>query len=836
MGTDNGLSLGGRRFSLVAYLAFGTALVTPAAAQQAVKPPDRPAPLARYVPAEELIFLAELDGLDAHEKAWKASAAHKLLNNTKLGALLEDLIKQGVSLAQESTDADLRIKGDDVLSLLRFIAREGFVLAATGSEKSPRIMLVLRKGDRPEVRRFLEMMSAANARDPHRKEKPAPPTIEKAGRTLHSLGAEDYWWIEKGDLVLLQKEMADSVLDTLDGKMRSAVEHPTRIELATNDPDFTSIARLFFDFSAAPALPPEAKQAGWDGVRRIDACWGVQDDALLGKLRIVAPAPRRGALKLLDQPTFDLGTALPVPPDQASFLTASLDPGKVYDQVVAVMKQASPNAAPPIVAFETFASQILGISLRNGLFPLIGPKLAFYVQPSRPNPADHPTVMLLKSYAGLTLSLQVRDFDSLSRQFGPMIESINRVLKDRQQSGGGANPKPGTPEAPIPSFRKLDRPDLAYTLEFPEGSIAPQLLEIFSPTLVLCKDQLVFSMTTKGAERVLGASNERWKPTGAYETMARRLPTKLVLLSVSDPRETLPELVANLPTILAAFNEGIKASQRQAGNPATGIPVKIDPEKLPQADELRRLLFPASIALNVDNQAATVLFREPIPSISSPSTSGMMVALLLPAVQSAREAARRIQCSNQLRQIALAANQYEEANRHLPPPAIVDKNGKPLLSWRVALLPYLEQASLYERFKLDEPWDSPNNRALLKEMPAVYRCPSRSDSAETATTYRAIVGPGAIFEPGKKLGRADISDGTSNTLLLVESSDPIEWTRPDELAFTPDAALGLLGAGSNHPNGFQGAFADGTVHLFPKTIDPRLFRNLITRSGGEKVR
>jgi prepilin-type processing-associated H-X9-DG protein len=727
------------------------------------------------------------------------------------------------------------VKSSDFLPLLKFIVREGFVLAASGDARNPHVALVVRRGDRPEVRRFLEVIADANERDGSKKEKPAKPAVvEKAGRSLHSLGKEDYWWFETGDLVLTQKELADSIIETLEGRNPSALDNPTRIELAKSEAGFVPIARAFVDFAALPPLPPEAARLGWDGLRRIDLRWGVQDKALLSKLRIVAPAPRRGVLRLLDQPTFQVGALPPIPAGLTGFNIFSLDGAAVYDQVAALVKQGSPTGEQNIVAFETFTSQLLGASLRDELIPLIGPRLAFYAQPAPPSPEQNPSLMMLNGYTGLTLSLQVRDFDALSKKIGPLIEALNRVLKDRAQGGTLVT----QPAPPFPSFRKLDKPEHAYLFEFPKGSVAPPILAMFSPTLILGKDQLVISMTTKGAERALalgaGDPADRWRPTGEFVAVARSLPEKLIFLTVSDPRETMPALVANLPTILQTFNLGIKQAQRQAGNPATGIPIKIDPAKLPSEAELRRLLFPSSMAITVDDRSATFVTREPIPSVASPGTSGVMVALMLPAVQSAREAARRIQCVNNLKEISLALHHYESVHGHFPMPATLDKAGKPLLSWRVAILPFLPNgADLYGRFKLDEPWDSPHNRALLQEMPKVYQCPTRRDSNTQTTNYRVIVGPGAAFESGKECKLDDITDGLANTLLVVETAEPVEWTKPDEPAFDPAAAPSLVGAGSAHPGGFNASLADGSVRLLKLPLDPKVFRGLITRAGGD---
>jgi prepilin-type processing-associated H-X9-DG protein len=212
-----------------------------------------------------------------------------------------------------------------------------------------------------------------------------------------------------------------------------------------------------------------------------------------------------------------------------------------------------------------------------------------------------------------------------------------------------------------------------------------------------------------------------------------------------------------------------------------------------------------------------------------------LIALLLPAVQAAREAARRVQCVNNLKQIGLAMHNFNSSNDHFPPAAITGPEGKPLLSWRVAILPYIEQQELYNQFHLDEPWDSPHNMALLGRRPRTYACPSSGDIGNdaTLTTYQVLVGPGTMFEDGKGTSIASIRDGTSNTLLVVESDDPIPWTQPEDLHYDPKAPLPPMG--SKHPGGFNALFADGSVKFLKKSIVEEVFRAWITRSGGEVV-
>ena len=206
-------------------------------------------------------------------------------------------------------------------------------------------------------------------------------------------------------------------------------------------------------------------------------------------------------------------------------------------------------------------------------------------------------------------------------------------------------------------------------------------------------------------------------------------------------------------------------------------------------------------------------------------------------MQAAREAARRAQCVNNLKQIGLAMHNYHQVQNSLPKPAITDKDGKPLLSWRVAILPMIEENGLYNKFKLDEPWDSPHNKALIKEMPKVYLCPSQPSTEPGMTTYQTFVGPGALFEDGKATGFQDVTDGTSNTLMVVEAKEPVIWTKPDDLKFDQGAAgdASLFGAFSFHPGGFNALFGDGSVRFIKRSINPLVLKALITRAAGEVI-
>jgi hypothetical protein len=224
--------------------------------------------------------------------------------------------------------------------------------------------------------------------------------------------------------------------------------------------------------------------------------------------------------------------------------------------------------------------------------------------------------------------------------------------------------------------------------------------------------------------------------------------------------------------------------------------------------------------------------------LAATATIGILVALLLPAVQAAREAARRQTAMNHLKMIMLAHHNYADRERGtFPPHAIYSADGKPLLSWRVSLLPYLEEQALYDRFHLDEPWDSPHNQTLIPLMPEVYLDPSGGlTPQEGRTHFLGVVGEGMLLG-GTAEGRrfAAIRDGTSNTIAVLQVTDQraATWTKPDDWQL--DANNVTQGLGGPHPGGFLAGLCDGSVHFISSNIDPNVFRAMLTIAGGEAV-
>jgi hypothetical protein len=187
-----------------------------------------------------------------------------------------------------------------------------------------------------------------------------------------------------------------------------------------------------------------------------------------------------------------------------------------------------------------------------------------------------------------------------------------------------------------------------------------------------------------------------------------------------------------------------------------------------------------------------------------------------------------------LKQLALAMHNFHDVNGRFPAQALYDKNGRALLSWRVQLLPFLEEDKLYKEFHLDEPWDSVHNKQLIGRIPAIFRAPQLPLEDHEKTTMLGPVGKRAFFQGKEGVKIRNITDGTTNTIMILEATanEAVIWTKPDDFD---------IDAGRLHERLFQGrdsfgtAFCDGHYQMLQKTIKEKTLEWLFTINGGEVI-
>lgn len=349
----------------------------------------------------------------------------------------------------------------------------------------------------------------------------------------------------------------------------------------------------------------------------------------------------------------------------------------------------------------------------------------------------------------------------------------------------------------LKSIKPRERPELPAALSaFSDQSAKVLILppRIVVRTLVELFPQLPPQLG-KGSTRELGAGLQ-WAGIG-----------------LSNKQELTFRLQAGDEKVAQQFQDLIRQ--------ALDIPIH-DPNLqllIPNYAKLREKLIPAIQG----NKLVLVLDKEVMNNVFGP------------LAKEARGSAGRAQSANNLKQIAIAFHIHHDAKKALPGAAIRDAKGRALLSWRVQLLPYLEQEALYRQFKLDEPWDSEHNKKFIEMIPPVFASPLSPGLEKGKTTYLVPIGKGTIFADKKGVNLTKIPDGTSNTIITLETnpSHAVVWTKPDD--FLVDQKDLLKGLVLPERKGFHAAFADGSVRWIHQNVDLMTLRALLTANGGETV-
>jgi len=206
------------------------------------------------------------------------------------------------------------------------------------------------------------------------------------------------------------------------------------------------------------------------------------------------------------------------------------------------------------------------------------------------------------------------------------------------------------------------------------------------------------------------------------------------------------------------------------------------------------------------------------------------------ALDAALIAKSREASGEQMKKIFVGMHKYHDAIRRFPA-AFTAKDGQPLLSWRVAILRYLDDpqaAELYKQFHLDEPWDSPHNKPLLEKMPAVFRSPA-SALADGRTVYLTPRADFTVFPGEQQVPLRAIIDGASKTIALVEVDDEhaVPWTKPHDWKVGPDKPKATFTG--QYDQGANTAFVDGSVHFISYQVDDGLLKALLTMAGREPI-
>ncbi|HEX5273375.1 MAG TPA: DUF1559 domain-containing protein, partial [Gemmataceae bacterium] len=550
----------------------------------------------------------------------------------------------------------------------------------------------------------------------------------------------------------------------------------------------------------APVAGPEVAKVlhatGVSGIDRLTGVTGLDKDGYVSRSLVSIHGEPKGILQLADQKPLTTADLDLIPRDATIALAWKLDAGKAWANIMGTFAQLDPKEKESFDA-QTRAQR----ELLDALFKALGDSWCVFDSPGGGG-----------MFTGVTAVVSVKDRDA--------AEAVQkRLMAMAEAAAKGAADERHRPR--VEEFKFAGKTVHVFDAHEPGFPLAP--------SWCLTDTHLVVGLFPESIKAFLSRPKAFQSLTAVPEVKAvLEGEGQLVSLSYTDTRRVFDLAYPFVPW----FAHSMASQMGREG-------VEVPPGLLPSAGSIRRHLRPTVSTMRRTPAGLETVTHQTLPGNMGAANVPIAIGLLVPAVQKVREAAARIQSSNNLKQMALAMHNYNDTFGSLPPAYSTSKAGKPLLSWRVAILPFVEQDNLYKQFHLDEPWDSEHNKKLIEQMPKLYRSP-KSGAPAGHTTYLTVRGkdtmfPGGGDSPGKGIKFADVPDGLSNTIMIVEASDKkaVPWTKPDDFELNEkDPGAGLFGTWAQ---GFQAAMGDGSVRFFSQSISAKVLKDLFIRNDGNPI-
>ncbi|MCA9050906.1 MAG: DUF1559 domain-containing protein, partial [Planctomycetaceae bacterium] len=573
---------------------------------------------------------------------------------------------------------------------------------------------------------------------------------------------------------------------------------------------------------------------GLNGLKGVTVQGGFRGVETRQLAQVLAPSPRTGLLKLLEQRSLKMDELPPMPGNTDSFTAFTMDVRSAVDITLKTAEELvtrieGPQESEKFTQAMDRAKQVLGGDPRDVLSAGLGDVFCLY---------NDPTSMPIPMGIGPVLCAGVSDRTALTN-------NLQRLLNVVQQ----------LPNTSKLSIRESEKDGQTYFSFSIEG--APIV-----PTIMVTDTWMVVSLMPGAAQSFaarLAGRLPKWEPNADVTAALEELPKEFTSLTVSDPAPGYNTMMMWAPMAVGMLETNVLPQLRRSGH---DVEMPFSLQDLPTAAELTAPMFP-NVAVNVvdDNGVATHMRQSvpgiPIGNVGSAAVIPVMVALLLPAVQAAREAARRTQSRNNLKQIGLAMHNYHDVFSHFPQGTVDNPDLKPeqRLSWVGSLLPFLEQVALYNQIDQKSAWNAGPNLRISQTRIPVFQNPSQTRPANQPASIDYVgisgIGPNSaelpitdrkvgIFGFHRKTKIRDITDGTSNTIAVADAAEPGESYLKGGTAtirgFSQQPYVnGPDGIGSPHPGGFQVLFADGSVRFVSENTDPQTLEALATIHGGERV-
>jgi prepilin-type processing-associated H-X9-DG protein len=845
------------------FFAFGTSLavftgglwLAAAWAQEA----KTPAP-EKLLPADAVLYIG-WDGTDAHRAAWEKTAAHNALVTNGLGEVLSSYTEYAESMAGGAPIRQM-VTGLEKLAAGGFQMVVGIPNSGDGPP-SPQVTIVVPGGAAaiPEIKAMLANVPPGTIET----EKVGSRVVTR-GQPPEFSGAEIGWWAEGKHLVVaIGPGAVDTALNTAAGKAPS-IETSAVWKKYRPKADFDVALTAWLDlaqarkvFGGMPVSTPRPGQGqsatvndilktlGLDRIGSAAMRVGFKGKALWTETTIEAPSPREGLLAW-DAKPITLEDLPPLPAGTDGFYAGRMNwssAGKGLVRIGAELSRLLDGEDAPSFDehFEVLQRQ-LGVDFQRDLFESLGDVLVVYGDTRQ-------GVLGL----GSGLAIAVDDAKTLR-------ETLDKLTGRLMQGGGGPM---------LPQIQAAKRSGRTMTYIDLPG------FPVITPSWAVDDKWLIFGLSPQTVDvflRRVDGKLDRWTPPPEVKSALAEMPTKYTSLTYSDPRDGYRTALGAAPMIMSWFTMRMQQQmmmQQQFGGggvPAMAFVSPISVVDLPPGEVVTQSLFPnVSVGSQTDKEFRWTS-RTSLPAVpflggagigSAGSSAPVLAAMLLPAVGQAREAARRSQSKNNLKQIGLALHNYHDAHNQFPAGTVENEKLKPeeRLSWQAEILPYIDQAQLYNQIDFEKGWEAEGNLGILKNQIPVYLNPGVPGAVAAGqigrTHYVGLAGIGkdgpllkvvdagaGFFGYDRACSIRDILDGTSNTIMVSEANKDFGgWGTggPNTVrALTKKPYInGPDGLGGPWRGGMHVLFADGSVRFISENIDPDLLEKLTTIAGGEIV-
>ncbi|MBX3445062.1 MAG: DUF1559 domain-containing protein [Planctomyces sp.] len=804
-------------------------------------------PAAALLPSGSVLYLG-IDGGLQHQAAFEKTAAYDAVFGS---GLMDGLKKAADRLRAQATEAGadeaaLAMGADIAMHVLDHGVSLG--VAIEMNAQGPPIafgVLVL-----PNASKFLptieQSIRAASRGEIDFLTRTRDGRSVTSGMIPDSPGVDFGWWVEGGQHVVFAIGMngVESALQVATGAAPNITQNKMYQKYTgaqsfeQNAAGFVDVAALRTMFGGMPLPPNRGGRTvtinellvalGLQNLNAVAMQSGYKDRACWSEVAVEAPGPRTGLLSLLDQPTFTIDSLPKLPPRLLSLTAMSFDGAKTYDTIMGIVKNVTalndPSDFDDVNQGLAQAERELGFRIRDDLLASLKGVGCLYVDGGGS-----------QSFDAIGAAMAIQDGARLK-------SSLQKVFDIVSEASRG--------EVTFEKSTKFNR-DL-HVMRIRQAPIV-------APTLCIDKDWLYVGVMPQAIDSALLRLDGRlpsWTPGEEHLAALAELPKTMTTLSIGDTQTTYRQLLSAAPMLIGLVNTAM------AQNTESGFEFPLKPEDLPPAELVAQPLFPNISVSTVDDSGSKGYSRTSLPGLdlgSSAAVTAVGVALLLPAVQQAREAARRAQSNNNLKQIGLALHNYHDTFGFFPAGTVANADLEPeeRLSWMYSILPYLDQAPLFNNIRSKESWDSAANTPSIERLIPTYLHPSSPEptthEGRGATHYVGLAGIGedgptlaatdkgaGFFAYNRATRIAQITDGTSNTVMVAESDGQARpWAEGGPSTIRPLTQQPYIngpdGIGGISQGGANMLFADGSVRFVSEQIDSKVMEALTTIAGGEAV-